>query len=166
MLIGSMFEQLVCSHSSLCVFPLFEKLLFIKLDSFLTDPQQIPIYRAPWTTFLNRFSAFSIHQAFFNLSQWLLDSLSIHQETFVWPIDSRQNLDPLRYFCHRQILHSTSIDSYLSRFSAQQISTTPLQFLYICSARNQIHFFSLLSRQKIFFNPSKHSLLTQIPLPT
>ena len=41
-------------HSSLCVFPLFEKLFFIKLDNFSTDPQQLSIYQAPWTSFLDR----------------------------------------------------------------------------------------------------------------
>ena len=45
------------------------------------------------------------------------------EKIFVWLIDSRQLLDPSRYFCRQQILNSTLTDSFLSRFSARQILT-------------------------------------------
>ena len=94
MLIGSLFKQLACLYSFLCVFPLFEKLGFIKLDSFSTDPRQISIYQALWTSFLD------ISYCILDLSRFLAFVL----------IASQQILDPSRNFLSgRQILDRFSI---------------------------------------------------------
>ena len=161
---------LVCIH--LFVFFLsLKKLFFIKLNSFLTDSRQIPIYRAPWTSFLDK--SYCIFNPSSFLDFVLTASRSI-EKLSIWPIDSRHNLDPSRNFCHRQILNNASTDSYLSRFSARQISTAPwsveLQFLYIyiyiyiCSAWNHIYFFTSLLTEKLL-SSSKHLSLTPITLP-
>ena len=99
------------------VFPLFEKLLFIQLDRFLTDPRQITIYRDPWTSFLDRFYRIfkpSSYLEFVSIAsqqildpsrkflsgRQLLDSYSIHQDIFA-----------VNIFESRQILNHTSTDS-------------------------------------------------------
>ena len=154
MLIGSMFKQLACLHSSLCIFPLFEKLHFIKLDSFSTATRQIPIYRAPWISFLNRsYSIFDL-SSFWTLSQQLLDpsrNFMSGQQIL------NRNLNPSRNFCRQQILDSTLTDSYLQRFSARQI-LDPSRCDFFKYLQREIKFtFSFLSQHKFFFYPSKHS---------
>ena len=52
-----------------------------------------------------------------------IELFGIHLDSF--STASRQLLDPSRYFCHRQILNNNSMDSFLSRFSAWQISIAP-----------------------------------------
>ena len=143
-----MSSLLVCIH-------FFVFFLSLK-NSFLsssTTSQQIPIYRAPWTSFLDRsYRIFdpSSFLDFVSIASWSIKKIS------VWPIDSRQNLDPSRNFCRRQILDSTSTDSCLSRFIARQILIAPqsieLRFLYICSAQNQISFSLLSLNRKSFLS--------------
>ena len=146
MLSGSLFGWLACCIH-LYVFFLSKNLF----SSSSTATRQIPIYRAPWTSFLDRsYRIFdpSSFLDFVSIASWSIKKIS------VWPIDSRQNLDPSRNFCRRQILDSTSTDSCLSRFIARQILIAPqsieMRFLYISSVRNQTSF-SLLSLDRKSF---------------
>ena len=103
-LLRDVFESLTCCldlwlSSLLDYIPLFDKLLFLKLDNFSTDPRQVAIYRDPWTSFLDRsyriFDPSSylefVSIAFWEILDpsrkflsgcWLLDSFSIHRGDF------------------------------------------------------------------------------------
>ena len=98
-------------HSSLCVFPLFEKPVFFKLDSFSTDLHlSSPSFFFSWQKLAQSWSI--------ELSGICLDNFSFHRETF--------------YLADRFSTESWSIEvllpstnSYLSRFSARQILIAP-----------------------------------------
>ena len=102
-------SSLLVAFISMCFSSLW-KTPFFKLDSFSTDPRQLPIYWAPWTSFLDRFYRIFDPSSFLeyvSIASWSIKKLSI------WLIDFRQNLVPSRNFCRRQILDNTSTDSYL-----------------------------------------------------
>ena len=170
------FESLICwldlclssllfAFISLCFF-LFEKLIFFMLNGFSIDPRQIPFYRAPLSSFLDRSYRIldpSRFLGFFSIdSRQLLRSI---KKLSVWPIDSRHILDPLRYFWRRQILDNTLTDSFLLRFSAWQIlRSIKLRFPYIVWVQIRFIFHFFLSIENLFSHP-KHFSLTQNLLP-
>ena len=114
MLFGSLVKQLARLHSFLCVFLIFEKLFFIKLDSFLIDSRQMAIYKDLWTSFLDR------SYRIFNPSSYL---------EFV-SIASQQFFDPLRKFLSgQQILDKILI--HRGVFVVDKFSTAPRP-IHIC----------------------------------
>ena len=150
MLIGSMFKQLACCIH-IFVFFLLKKLLFFKLnrsstDSFLSSPS---FFFSQQKLLQSR----SIKVSGGLVNRFLTTSRSI-EKLFVWPIDSRQLLNPSKCFCRRQILDSTSTDELLSRFSARQISTDTSIHRATISIQGlsaKLDFiFSSLSQQKTF----------------
>ena len=152
MLIGSMFEQLPCCIH-LYVFFLSLKNLF---SSSLMASRQICIYRAPLSSFLDR-SQRNLNPSSF-LEFVLIASRSI-EKLSVWPIDSRQNLDPSRYFCRQQI--HICRDLVLDR-SRQLFNPSSCIILYIPKARSGFHFLTSLSTENLFLSRqtlSSHSKL-------
>ena len=138
-LLRDIFESLKCwldhwlSSLLVCIhfFVFFLSLKNCFLSSSIAS-RQLSIYRAPWIFYLDR--SYRIFDPS-KLSGICLDSFSTDsrsiEKDFVWPIDSQQNPDPSRWFCHWQILNSTSIDSYLLRFSARQILNPSRCIFYI-----------------------------------
>ena len=90
-------SSLLVAFISMCFSSLW-KTPFFKLDSFSTDPRQLLIYWAPWTSFLDRFYRIFDPSSF--LEYVSIASRSI-EKLSVWLIDFRQNLDPSRNFCRR-----------------------------------------------------------------
>ena len=148
-LVWDVFESLTC-WLDLCLSSLFVCIhIFVFFHSLknsffyqvrqLLDRSSIDFYLSSPLDFFSQ--QILSHIRSIKLSGLSLDSYSIASRSIeklsVWPIDSGQNLDPSRNFCRQQILDSTSTDSYLSRFSARQISTAPrsieIRFLYIWS---------------------------------
>ena len=146
-----MFEQLACCIN-LFVFFLLEKLLFFKLDGFLTDPQQIRFYQAPLSSFLDR--------SYCNLDpSRFLDFFSI---------DSRQLLDPSRSLCCGHLL-ITSRQLYLSKFKSRHLpiplNPTRIVAFYIKLQRD---FFLIFSRSLLTLfdsSPSQTPFSHSKPLP-
>ena len=94
----------------------------------------------------------------------MLDSFFDPSSNFLF---GRYILDPSRYFCHWQIINSISTDSFLSRFSAQQIcQSIELWFLFKGWAQNQIHSLPFSLDRKLSSLPpnSSHSLKSSLPL--
>ena len=142
MLIRSMFEQLACCIH-LYVFFLSLKNLF---SSSSTAFRQICIYRAPLSSFLDKSQRNldpSSFLEFVSITSRSIEKLSI------WPIDSRQNLDPLRYFCRQQI-HICQ-DLVLDK-SRQLLNPSSCVFLYIPEAQSGFHFLTSLSTENIFLS--------------
>ena len=146
-----------CNH--FCVFPLFEKPVFIKLNR----SRQIAIYRDPWTSFLNRsYLIFDpSNLSGICLNSFLTDSRSI-EKVSIQPIASRQLFDPSRYFCRRQILNR-----YICRELVLDRSLIHRDTFSLNSFSVKIIFISLiLSRQICVFSPPKHFFLSLNLKPT
>ena len=93
-----------CIH--VCIFLFFEKLFL----SSSTTSRQIAIYRDHWATFFNRSYRIFDPSKF---SEICLNSFSIHQKSFCLSDRFSTASRSIKVFCCRQILDSTSTDSFV-----------------------------------------------------